>query len=84
MERWITEADVDGFNLGHIVVPGAWEDVIKYLTPELERRGWLGRGDYPVKGGTAREKTCMQPLTSPTYLRASHPGFAYKWSGDKN
>ena len=81
MERWITEADVDGFNLGHIVVPGAWEDVIKYLTPELERRGWLGDGDYAVKGGTARENLYRTP--NEAHLRPSHPGSRFKWSADE-
>ncbi|KAF7542798.1 hypothetical protein G7Z17_g11267 [Cylindrodendrum hubeiense] len=82
LERWITEADVDGFNVGHIVVPGAWEDVIKYLTPELERRGWLGNGDYPVTGGTARENLYGTPKEA--HLRPSHPGFRYKWAEDQH
>lgn len=81
IERWVTEADVDGFNIGHIVVPGAWEDVIKYLTPELERRGWLGTGDYNVPGGTARENLYSTP--GQPHLRQTHPGYQYK-TGGKN
>lgn len=81
IERWVTEADVDGFNIGHIVVPGAWEDVTKYLTPELERRGWLGTGDYNVPGGTARENLYSTP--GQPHLRQTHPGYQYKTGGQK-
>ncbi|RSL43339.1 hypothetical protein CEP54_015132 [Fusarium duplospermum] len=79
MERRITEADVDGFNIGHIVVPGAWEDVIKYLVPELETRGWLGK-DYPVPQGTARENLYGSPGDS--YVRKTHPGYQHKFKRD--
>jgi FMN-dependent oxidoreductase (nitrilotriacetate monooxygenase family) len=77
MERWIREGDVDGFNLGHIVVPGAWMDVVEFLTPELQKRGWLGTGEYPVPGGTARENLYATP--GEAHLRAEHPGHAYKF-----
>lgn len=78
LEKWITVADVDGFNIGHVVVPGAWADVIEYLIPELEARGWLGNGDYAVPGGTARENLYATP--GDPKLRASHPGHKYKFS----
>ncbi|KAE9579194.1 Dimethyl-sulfide monooxygenase [Colletotrichum fructicola] len=78
LEKWITVADVDGFNIGHVVVPGAWADVIEYLIPELEARGWLGNGDYAVPGGTARENLYATP--GDPKLRASHPGYKYKFS----
>ncbi|KAI8716118.1 Bac-luciferase domain-containing protein [Fusarium sp. LHS14.1] len=79
MERWITEADVDGFNIGHIAVPGAWEDVIEYLVPDLEKRGWLGK-DYPVPQGTARENLYGSPGDS--HVRKTHPGYQYKFKED--
>ncbi|KAJ0348217.1 hypothetical protein COL154_003184 [Colletotrichum chrysophilum] len=78
LEKWITVADVDGFNIGHVVVPDAWADVIEYLIPELEARGWLGNGDYAVPGGTARENLYATP--GDPKLRASHPGYKYKFS----
>ena len=82
IERWVTEADVDGFNIGHVVVPGAWEDVVEYLIPELDRRGWLGNGDYAVPGGTARENLYRSP--GDPQLRSTHPGEKYKFvSGEK-
>lgn len=78
MERWIAEGDIDGFNIGHVVVPGTWEDVVKYFSPELERRAWLGNGDYAVPGGTARENLYNTPGNAK--LRENHPEFKYKWT----
>jgi alkanesulfonate monooxygenase SsuD/methylene tetrahydromethanopterin reductase-like flavin-dependent oxidoreductase (luciferase family) len=70
MERWINEGDVDGFNIGHVVVPGAWEDVVDLLIPELERRGY--DQDYPAQGVTARENLYATP--GEWKLRDDHPG----------
>ncbi|KAM0549875.1 hypothetical protein ACHAPJ_009122 [Fusarium lateritium] len=77
MEKWITIANVDGFNIGHVAVPQAWEDVIEFLLPELEARGWLGDGEYAVPGGTARENLYATPGNSK--LRGTHPGSQYKF-----
>ncbi|KAF4943518.1 hypothetical protein FSARC_14903 [Fusarium sarcochroum] len=77
IEKWITIANVDGFNIGHVAVPQAWEDVIEFLLPELEARGWLGDGDYAVPGGTARENLYATPGNSK--LRETHPGSQYKF-----
>lgn len=70
IERWIYEADIDGLNIGHVVVPGAWEDVVDLLVPELDRRGWFK--DYPSPGGTARENLYGTPGNG--RLRETHPG----------
>ncbi|KAF4467965.1 xenobiotic compound family [Fusarium albosuccineum] len=77
MEKWITIADVDRFNIGHVAVPQAWEDVIEFLIPELQSRGWLGDGGYPVPGGTARENLYATP--GQAKLRETHQGFQYKF-----
>ncbi|EXJ92400.1 hypothetical protein A1O3_00950 [Capronia epimyces CBS 606.96] len=77
MERWVNEADVDGFNLGHVVVPQAWEDVIEYLLPELERRG-LFDGPSVGHGATVRENVYGTPGNAK--LRTGHPG--RKWAFD--
>ena len=75
MERWVFDGDVDGFNIGHVVVPGAWEDVVELLIPELEKRGWLQ--DYPAPGGTARENLYATPGDGK--VRPSHPGANFKF-----
>lgn len=78
MERWIRIADVDGFNVGHVIVPQAWEDVIDFLIPVLENRGWLGdHNEYSVPGGTLRENLYGTPRNS--YVRSSHPASKFKF-----
>jgi FMN-dependent oxidoreductase (nitrilotriacetate monooxygenase family) len=74
MERWIEEADLDGFNVGYITTPGTFEDVIDLLIPELRRRGV-----YPEKtdeGLTAREKIYGKGQSK---LRDDHTGSKYKY-----
>lgn len=74
MERWINEADVDGFNLAYVTTPGTFEDVVELLIPELRRRGL-----YPEKiedGLTAREKVYGKGQAR---LRDDHAGSAYKY-----
>ncbi|KAH8600104.1 luciferase-like domain-containing protein [Bisporella sp. PMI_857] len=73
LERWVREADVDGFNLGYVTTPGTFEDVVDLLIPELRRRGI-----YPQKkdGLTAREKIYG---AGNAYLRSDHTGSKYKY-----
>ncbi len=39
LERWIDDADIDGFNLAYAVTPGTFEDFAEFIVPELQRRG---------------------------------------------
>ncbi|KAI4752893.1 bacterial luciferase-like protein [Aureobasidium sp. EXF-3400] len=75
MQRWVREADVDGFNIGYVTTPGTFEDVVELLIPELRRRGV-----YPDKGAkeglTAREKVYGAGQAG---LRADHTGSRYKY-----
>ena len=52
MEAWIAAKACDGFVVCATHVPGAYEDFVRYVTPELQRRG-LFRKDYT--GTTLRE-----------------------------
>ncbi|KAF2018292.1 putative xenobiotic compound monooxygenase, DszA family [Aaosphaeria arxii CBS 175.79] len=75
-ERWVREADVDGFNIAYAIKPGTFVDVIELLIPELRKRG-LFWDDYAVPGGTYREnfyKTKGQSATLP-----NHVGSSYRW-----
>ncbi|KAL4901238.1 hypothetical protein BDW74DRAFT_170379 [Aspergillus multicolor] len=66
LEKWITETDVDGFNISYAVGPGDLEDVIRYLIPELKSRGdYLGM-DFSREGR----------------LSSDHPGAKYRWRAD--
>ena len=74
LERYMTEADVDGFNLGYVTTPGTFEDVVDLLVPELRRRGVYPQ-EIPV-GLTAREKVYGQ---GQAHLRDDHVGSKYKY-----
>lgn len=52
LERWMEEADVDGFNIFEVVRPGTLRDFVELVVPELQRRGLLRR-EY--EGETLRE-----------------------------
>lgn len=74
LERWINEADLDGFNLGYVTTPGTFEEVVDLLIPELQRRGL-----YPEafeEELTAREKIYGKGQSK---LRPDHVGSSYKY-----
>lgn len=75
-ERWVSEADVDGFNIAYAIKPGTFVDVIELLLPELRKRG-LFQEDYAVQGGTYREN--MRGEKGAAYPQADHPGSKYEW-----
>jgi alkanesulfonate monooxygenase SsuD/methylene tetrahydromethanopterin reductase-like flavin-dependent oxidoreductase (luciferase family) len=52
MEEWFTAPVCDGFVLAATHMPGAYEDVVRLVVPELQRRG-LFQKDY--RGTTLRE-----------------------------
>jgi alkanesulfonate monooxygenase SsuD/methylene tetrahydromethanopterin reductase-like flavin-dependent oxidoreductase (luciferase family) len=63
LERWMADADLDGFNLASAVVPETFEAVVGLLVPELQRRG-----RYPTRHapGTLREKLFGRAARLPT------------------
>lgn len=75
LERWVEEADLDGFNLGYVTTPGSFEDVVDLLIPELRRRGLYPEvpSEEPL---TAREKVYGKGQKE---LRDDHPGSRYKY-----
>lgn len=77
LERWVEVADIDGFNLSHVVNPGSFEDIATFLLPELRARGIFRQQKTEKTGLTARE----QFFGSPSLLD-DHPGSKFKW--DKN
>jgi FMN-dependent oxidoreductase (nitrilotriacetate monooxygenase family) len=52
MEEWFTAPACDGFVLAATSMPGAYDDVVRLLVPELQRRG-LFHKDY--EGATLRD-----------------------------
>lgn len=75
MERWIREADLDGFNLSPVVQPQSWEDIVELLVPELQRRG-IYWDDYEAPGGTLRENAQGKGNSR---LREDHVGSTYRF-----
>ena len=72
MERWMTEAEVDGFNLVDPMPHRSYPDFVELVVPELQRRG-LVWSDY--EGGTFRE---LVQGVGGARLPADHPGAAFR------
>jgi long-chain alkane monooxygenase len=71
LERWVDEADVDGFNLAYVTTPGTFVDFARFVVPELRRRG---RVPEAASRATLRERLGGSgPL-----LPADHPGAKYR------
>ncbi|WP_028936944.1 LLM class flavin-dependent oxidoreductase [Pseudonocardia spinosispora] len=72
LERWVDEADIDGFNLAYVVTPGTFVDFVDHVVPELRARGRV-QSEYAAP--TLRENlgTAPGPLLPP-----DHPGAAYR------
>lgn len=53
LQAWVEETDVDGFNLAYAITPGTFQDIVRFVVPELQRRGV-----YPTayEDGTLRHK----------------------------
>lgn len=71
LERWMVEADVDGFNLSAVVRPAGEEDFVRLVSPELRRRGLLAE---PRAGVTFRESV----LGKGPRLADDHRGAAFR------
>lgn len=81
MERWVREADVDGFNIAYALMPQTFQDVIDLLLPVLKERGLFWDG-YAVDGGTYRENLYGQKgLARPP---ADHPASKYHWRAESS
>ncbi|EXJ87088.1 hypothetical protein A1O3_04046 [Capronia epimyces CBS 606.96] len=76
LQHWIDEANIDGFNISYAISPGNFQDIIKYLFPELRRRGVFW-DDYAVPGGTARENYSADGKGP--RVRADHPASRFRW-----
>ncbi|OOF90109.1 hypothetical protein ASPCADRAFT_135438 [Aspergillus carbonarius ITEM 5010] len=76
MERWVNEADVDGFNLAYAIKPGSFKDIIELLIPELRKRGLFWE-DYAVKKGTYREN--LYGKEGQSGPPDDHPAAKYRW-----
>ncbi|MDR0761852.1 MAG: LLM class flavin-dependent oxidoreductase [Campylobacteraceae bacterium] len=70
LQEWVEYTDVDGFNIAYAISHETFADVVKYLVPELQKRGV-----YPTSyaNGTLREK-----IFGHRYLPDNHPAASYR------
>ena len=71
MDTWFTERGCDGFVLAATHMPGSYEEFVRLVVPELQRRG-LYRNDY--RGTTLRENLGLEKATRGDWRRASGRG----------
>lgn len=76
LEKWIEISGIDGFNFKYISVPDTFDDIIKYLLPELKKRGHFD-DEYYVPGGTWRENLTRNK--GGRHLSKDHYGYKFKW-----
>jgi FMN-dependent oxidoreductase (nitrilotriacetate monooxygenase family) len=72
LQRWVDEADVDGFNLSRTVVPESYDDFVDLVVPELQNRG-VYKTAY--EEGTFRRKL----FGAGDRLPARHAGASFRW-----
>ncbi|KAF4541789.1 Luciferase-like protein [Lasiodiplodia theobromae] len=77
LERWVEEADVDGFNIAYAIMPQSFTDVIDLLIPELRRRGTFWDG-YPFPPGTTLRET-LSGVRGQKLPADDHPASRYLW-----
>jgi hypothetical protein len=76
LEERVETTGIDGFNCSYAGAPADWQATIKYLFPELHRRG-VFHTEYSYPGGSTRENH-TDDGKGPK-LRGDHPGSQYKW-----
>lgn len=77
LQKWIEDTGVDGFNFNYIIAPDTFEDLIKYLIPELRKRGYVD-DEYFSPGGTFREN--LSRVKGKHHLSEDHYGHSFQWT----
>ncbi|PWC12610.1 LLM class flavin-dependent oxidoreductase [Brenneria corticis] len=71
LQSWVADTGIDGFNLAYVESPRTFEDIVRLLIPELQRRGAYKTAYAP---GTLREKL----FAGDPYLPPTHDGSRYR------
>jgi alkanesulfonate monooxygenase len=69
IEQWFTERGADGFNVVPPLLPGGFEDFVRLVVPELQRRG-IFRKEY--EGRSFRENLGLKRPANP-YSKSLRP-----------
>jgi FMN-dependent oxidoreductase (nitrilotriacetate monooxygenase family) len=64
LEEWFVDGAADGYNILPPYFPGAFDDFVDMVVPELQRRG-LFRRDY--EGTTLRDHFALPPVPAPVH-----------------
>lgn len=70
LEQWFTDGACDGYVVGGTHTPGTFEDFVRFVVPELQRRGLLWK-DYPA---TTLRRNLGLPHPSRAYWRLQPVG----------
>ncbi|KAL6449908.1 dmoA Dimethyl-sulfide monooxygenase [Candida maltosa Xu316] len=73
--RWHEVSGVDGFNFTYAVSPGSFEDLVEYVIPVLQERGYAQK-EYPKERLTFRENLYG---VGQTFLKSDHPAYDLRW-----
>lgn len=68
IEEWFTQRGADGFNVVPPLLPRGFEDFVRLVVPELQRRG-LFRTEY--QGSTLREHLGLERPGDAAWKKAS-------------
>nr|OQO11423.1 hypothetical protein B0A51_16347 [Rachicladosporium sp. CCFEE 5018] len=74
LQKWVDEAQIDGFNISYATTPGTFEDIVKYLWPELRKRGVL----QERYAGSSMRENYLADGGGPK-VRSWHPASRYTW-----
>jgi FMN-dependent oxidoreductase (nitrilotriacetate monooxygenase family) len=72
LERWMDEAEIDGFNIADPVPPVTLRDFVDLVVPELQRRGRVWEG---YEGDSLRESLLG---AGQVRIREDHPAARYR------
>lgn len=71
MERWVNEADVDGFNIAYAITPDSFNDFVELVVPILQERGLVPK-EY--EGTTLRDNLFGKGDQLPEHHRGKQTG----------
>ena len=77
LQDFIEYSDADGFNLAYVTTPGTFEDVVRYVVPELQKRGAY---KLEYANGSLRNKLFGQGDRLPD----THIGAQYRVGGPRS
>ena len=82
--RWHEISGVDGFNFTYAVTPGSFEDLVEYVIPLLQEKGYAQKEYATNENG--------KPLTyresiygaGNGFLRPDHPAYNLRWKAEES